>query len=314
MTEVNPLLRPTLNPAFYACEEMDALTKPVQEFYGANYVCYGRIYADWRMVRFSNRGDIDSQYYQRKMYCHNQFMPKLLDSGVYFLDALVRVEHPFSYANMLDFYEEHDVCHPVVIVQQYEDYMEYLLLGTPKEHPMLSLAVAGDPSVLTQLLFFIKEKACHLIRAASDNAYNYYKLLESERSPLEVSFSDFQRERLQASLLDCQRFYLGGRFDGVYLTVQEAKCLSLLESDSRYKVIANKLGCSTTTVQDHFNNIREKLGCESKQALIELCQQRNLFAQLGALALGNSEQGEKSAVPALIFCTSASCVTNSVAA
>lgn len=56
------------------------------------------------------------------------------------------------------------------------------------------------------------------------------------------------------------------------LTIREKECLNYVLKGHSAKIIARHLNISYRTVEIHLQNIKEKLGVHSKQALLELCR------------------------------------------
>ena len=63
------------------------------------------------------------------------------------------------------------------------------------------------------------------------------------------------------------RYYLGGKFDGVYLTAKEAQCAYWLIQGKSAEEISMIEKNSVRTTEVHLDNIRRKLNC-SKQTQI----------------------------------------------
>lgn len=66
-----------------------------------------------------------------------------------------------------------------------------------------------------------------------------------------------------------KRFFLGGKFYGIYLTEREFDVLRLMRLH-RYKEIASLLGLSKRTVEAYVSKIRDKFGSPNKSHLINM--------------------------------------------
>lgn len=71
------------------------------------------------------------------------------------------------------------------------------------------------------------------------------------------------------NIVSSKRYYLEGAFKNIYLTERERQVASML-SDCTYAQIADKFGISVRTVEVYVRNMRIKLNCQNKKALIAL--------------------------------------------
>ncbi|MCD6047487.1 MAG: putative sensory box sensor histidine kinase/response regulator [Gammaproteobacteria bacterium] len=66
------------------------------------------------------------------------------------------------------------------------------------------------------------------------------------------------------------KYYLSGKYQGVYLTRREAECLICLPRGLTSKQIAETLNISFRTVEQYLSHLRIKLHCKSRAALIQV--------------------------------------------
>lgn len=76
---------------------------------------------------------------------------------------------------------------------------------------------------------------------------------------------------LQAILRDIteRRYYLTGKFKGIYLTKREAECIICLARGMKAKEIAHILKIKPRTVEMFLENVKNKLHCNSNYQLIQ---------------------------------------------
>ena len=76
------------------------------------------------------------------------------------------------------------------------------------------------------------------------------------------------------------RYYLGRKYPGIYLTSQEASCVTQLLKNMKYHDIGKILGKSPPTVNFYLRNVRIKLKCKNRAQLIEAIQQTDFVAYI----------------------------------
>jgi len=60
------------------------------------------------------------------------------------------------------------------------------------------------------------------------------------------------------------RYELGKKFSNIYLTKREAECMALMLQDKKNDDIAKELGLSPRTIGYYFEQMRKKLGVNTK--------------------------------------------------
>src|SRR5258708_1068376 len=65
------------------------------------------------------------------------------------------------------------------------------------------------------------------------------------------------------------RYYLTGRFKGIYLTKREAECIICLARGRTLKQTAKILHLSDRTIECFVNKLKQKLFCSDRAELIE---------------------------------------------
>ena len=74
------------------------------------------------------------------------------------------------------------------------------------------------------------------------------------------------------------RYYLGKNYPNVYLTPQEAYCVTkMLNNNLTYDDIGKKLRKSPATVNFYLRNVRMKLRCKNRKDLIERISQTDFI-------------------------------------
>lgn len=73
------------------------------------------------------------------------------------------------------------------------------------------------------------------------------------------------------------RYPLGGEFEDVYFTRQEARCMVCMLKGATVKAAANTMELSPRTVEYYVNNMKKKVNCYSKSELIRVIVDSSTF-------------------------------------
>lgn len=68
----------------------------------------------------------------------------------------------------------------------------------------------------------------------------------------------------------------GDEFENIHFTNRETECIAHLLKGKTIKATAHALGLSPRTVEFYLNNMKQKLGCNTKSKLVELLYNNDL--------------------------------------
>lgn len=77
-----------------------------------------------------------------------------------------------------------------------------------------------------------------------------------------------------------KRYYVGESHPEVYLTQREFEIATLLVQDYRYKSISQELSLSIRTIEFYIQNMKLKLHCQHKNALITVLKKIEIVKRL----------------------------------
>lgn len=69
--------------------------------------------------------------------------------------------------------------------------------------------------------------------------------------------------------IDLKRYYLSGKFEGIYLTKREVECIICLARGYSVKQIGKILNLSDRTIECYVHSLKQKLISNDKAKLIE---------------------------------------------
>lgn len=84
-------------------------------------------------------------------------------------------------------------------------------------------------------------------------------------------------------------YYLGKKYDGLYLTHQEGECMNLLLQGHTIVSAAKDLNLSPRTVEFYVKNMKLKLSCATKKELVTKIADTEFLKNYQALAVQASD-------------------------
>jgi len=94
------------------------------------------------------------------------------------------------------------------------------------------------------------------------------KCLQHKKNPLDAYLPEITKK-----VRILKTYPLGDKFTGIHLSQREAECMALLLKGKTVRHVAEELKLSIRTVEFYLKNMKTKLNCKSKFALIEKIQQ-----------------------------------------
>ncbi len=150
-----------------------------------------------------------------------------------------------------------DIDHGIFIFQPNKEYCESFSFATEKNNPAIINLYINHADILEKFINYFKEAAAPLINPAEQHKivlpFNQLKL-----DFFELSDMDLISEQL-SSQLATKRFPL---------TKRQVECSIHLVNGKTAKEIAELTGLSFRTVEYYINNIKSKLNCKNRAALI----------------------------------------------
>ncbi len=209
-----------------------------------------------------------------------QIVLALICSGIAILDAydaiyglgliILAVLLSFSYG----FFRRHGVI-KILFIVLYLFVMVVIStrLGNRSDHIMLGLdaIIYLAMFLVTAYLIYSDEINAYLSRA--NQAESALETLRAERETLNSRLNELD-DKIRA--IEARRICID--LDKAGITAREREVLRvLIEYHETEKDIAKRLGISHFTVKEHFRHIRDKLGVDRREEIIELC--RDSFSQ-----------------------------------
>ncbi len=264
------------NVAERNCDQVSKICYPLFKNTPVKYFDYGRYYDTGEMVICGTTSpDLV------KMYYHDELCPsfeefKLFTSfglNVTYLSHIMPLPpgvcdvNPDRYNRNIESAACWKIFHRLYIVERYPGYFTAYGFGVIKETTSIFNFYLNAIPILRDFIKYYEYHASELIEYTKQNNriimpyYSEKKIRNCERfeEMLNISKLDFSIEAEKNI-----------SFDGKSMTSRELECLRLVSQGYTMKNIARKLEISHRTVEQHLRNIKDKLGLNTKNQLVEI--------------------------------------------
>ncbi len=165
---------------------------------------------------------------------------------------------------------KYQVSHLFYLTWIYDDYIEVYCFGIKEGQDHVAQQLLFNMDILQHFCHYFYDRAQDLIQKAEQDAF-YVPISDSSNysNPhyLEIA-SQKKQELLKKIAVD--KIYLKGKYEHVFLSVDEAKTIALVCQALQYADIAKHLSVTVHTIKYRMVNIRKKCHATNKQALIQL--------------------------------------------
>lgn len=167
---------------------------------------------------------------------------------------------------------EHDMKNGIYLSHGSKDkkHSEIFIFTTAKLPHSSNQQLLENISKLHQFSLSFKEKAQHLIKRTR------LKDIEIQKSNASQFISQSSTETTD-EFIEVNRYYLGPQLDDIYLTKTQFFYVKHFLLGKSTKQIAQIYGISSRTVEKQLQLVRQKLGCNSANQLIEVIRYSSLF-------------------------------------
>ncbi|PJD94806.1 MAG: hypothetical protein CK425_10470 [Parachlamydia sp.] len=220
-----------------------------------SYLGYAIIKPDGSFCNINSFPTFIEHYYAEGMYqaqpyfCH----PDLFQSGYALTQATV---NPFFQKTCEDRY---DINYLLCRLQKHPNYMELFFFHPPINNSKNCLRYLNNIGLLDKFATYFRQEAKAIITSAMREGYNISK------AKGHAFYETSPKLNLLSNNLKTQQFLKKIS----PLTAREHQCLDLFKQGRSAQATAAILNLSQRTVEHYFENIKTKLGCQSKMELLE---------------------------------------------
>lgn len=260
-----------LNITFTSCDKIAHICKPFFDATGLTYFNFVRIYKNNKRISLSNnKAWMKFVFSTREKY-------KLFDELLLYKHRNYviwdLVPEIYNDELMLCANKQFNIAHGVTFIARQEGFIEFFYFGTLRENYNMNHYYVNNKDIFKAFILFFKDKAHEIIIEAeselipsTSNGSIYNKTLEGDQ--LLADIDDINRRKLFFDMCHINRFYLGGSFKHIYLSLREAECITFLLDGFSPKEIALRMHISDRTVEKHIDSVKRKTKCSFRNELL----------------------------------------------
>lgn len=260
------------HPLLSLSTEFAELCKPL-ELFRIHHFTYQKYFDNGERISLSNKPQWIADYYNLKLYQSSLFekKPSEYDAGFnvwigdYDLDVY---RHGRQYYNTM---------HCITITEPCHDGCEHYLFSTSPDHESAIQFLANNMDILYHFILYLKDRGATLFAKAKKNSILVQEAFTGSNQNLNHLDNQTLHQQLQAAKkLFFQRTPLhrvtleSNTYNQVKLTQRELSCVAYLLQNRTAAETAQLMNLSKRTVESYLDNIKNKLGCNTKLELVKI--------------------------------------------
>lgn len=184
-----------------------------------------------------------------------------LDSGIYLWTDILELE---IVNDAKDYFQIHNV---IQFLDEYKTYREIFIFGGGNENNKIISFYLNNLDLLQKFIFFFKGESKYLFEKADRNRI-LFPCFVKNTSFIKTNHMRKNVSRLNGKYMEQFQMRLHNHLTAS-LTEQQVTCLYHVIHGKTAKEIAKILRLSYRTVEEHLDNLKNKLHCKTKHELIE---------------------------------------------
>ena len=247
------------------------ICKPLFEMFDISFFRYVRAYQD--RTRFVLATDHE---WLEKYFDMNHYLYEFVNFDVWPQDNFsgtslwsgCRENHQMC--KIWNHFKEHkDFTHNLVIYQKRDNICELFDFFTKETNYHLVALYLTNIDVFKHFTYLFKEKAKDIIKLADARRFKVPRSAEKYHKPDWITGLLPSDRQLVLDKMHIKRYYLSGRYDGVFISEKELDCLRQLVKGKTQEEIGKELNISRRTVEYRLNNLKSKLHCQNQAELVQ---------------------------------------------
>lgn len=255
----------TINPS----DRIKKVTRPLDIHFGISCFFYIRINHQGQLIWLGNRPDCAEYYVNQKHFIHDPCMthPNNWESGYSLLEKVA----PDTYQKTFLKESENlfNLNSWIILSKKELEFVELFgFVGEEKSH--LEKIYLNHSRLLKSFAAYFKKEMYPTIYQMSEESISLVDLKGKNYYPNLSIHPKIDATTCQAFLKDCGMKSQIKRAE--LLSKRERQCLESFLLGKTAKETASDLGLSARTIEFYFENIKNKLGCQSKLEIFTACK------------------------------------------
>lgn len=236
---------------------------PLFNFFKINFFSHTRAFHDGNFASLMTSTDL-TEYYIAQKYPIRFSQGK----GIY-LEKGFHVESHLgdssSQKMINDLQEKFNTAHFIYVVDKHKAFDDMYSFATTPENEQILNHYMNNIDLLKKFLFYYKDKSNILIKNSTLIKYN------NDHFPTSHTINqNIIDHHACTNSMPLNKITITGHLGEALLSKRELDCLKLLTKSHSFKEIGKTLSLSPRTVETYVNNMKNKLGCDTKKQLIDL--------------------------------------------
>lgn len=266
MYELEKIKKSALEFTLHSIPRMKELSEPLRKYFGINSFGYMRTYSDCKYLSLlDGHPDFLNMFYDRVKKSDPHFIKALQDTPYGEPNySLWPVDHSPNSPPILSLLNAHDLWHGFQITYRREEYCEMFSFTFSKKAGDRASFYMNNISILMKFITYFKTQAIDLIEDKDKTRLSLFP---------EKFCTDFiSNDPSRKFLLDIDKNLSLKDSTGniINLTHRESECLKVFAKNKTSKEMAKILDISPRTAELHMHNIKQKLGINYKNQLVDI--------------------------------------------
>lgn len=230
---------------------MVELSKPLLQL-GISYFTYTRSYDTGERVYLTSHRETLENYIKKKWYLvgNVEGKPSNYKPQNVFWSALPK-QYVYD-ANA----RSYGIDHGMFMIEPHDNYCDFYGFATKKDNIWVQNVYLNKIETIKNFTLYFKDKGSNILKKADSAKI----LLPFHNDPTEFMGNE--------SDVDFSTMYFKNNSKDLLLTNRQLQCAHLLSKGHTIKEIANKMGLSPRTLEDHVHILKKKFSCRNKSELI----------------------------------------------
>ncbi|MFN7097702.1 MAG: helix-turn-helix transcriptional regulator [Gammaproteobacteria bacterium] len=262
----------TNHPTLTLAPEVQAICKPLQQYFNTSYFNFVRRFVDGSEACLSTDPRWTEYFYSNKLYQHVMSDKIARNKALIHRIKIVPWTHFQDSPVRLAQSKLTNVGIGISIIFARDEYADFFHFATDNNNHGMQELYQSFADCLIQFTHYFYDNASKLIQIVTKKENRLY-LDDRIKYQSDRVFPCFNNFNIDTFLQDIQhkRFYLYSPTVGdVYLSKAELRCITLLAQGKTAREIGDMLFRSNRTIESHIQNARTKLGLQTGASKADL--------------------------------------------
>ena len=251
---------------FEAQNDISEICKPLFDFLKIGYFHFRRTFQDGSYFVLSTDSNWSLYFIKKKVPVKTPVIQKFLDSKSYFCLWQGNIpDETLSVAR--NFY---GIKSAIAMVERNKTYFDSYSFGSKKNKEHTYDVYINNIDSFLKFISYFQEKAIFLIAKANKQLIVPADSLKDINLRKIMNLNECDEKEKFIEAITVNKTFLKTSSGCIFVTKREAECLHHLSHGRNRKEIGNLIGLSPRTVDTHLEKAKNKLGCLTSSALIEL--------------------------------------------